>query len=346
MIIIIEGKIGSGKTYFAVNYILKKFFRFDDSILDYVPLKDVKIVTNIDNLQLKHVSLEKEMLEGGYSVFSMEYVKKYPDQNVVYIVDDASNIFDRKFFNKDVFKFFQMSRHEGVDILLITQDIYTLSRELQNLAERTVYAVQRSMRTKNTFVYKFKVDGGTTGISHLNFDQKVALLYKSRSKEELEKTRFEAKKYIITGLVAVVMCVIAFMFFVNWWKGTGSVQAKEMPLKKNELVSSVRVMSKEEIEKIEKRKDDGADLRHENAGNPQAVQEVKEYFASANKNLNEKHFPGCEGQYEVEHKDEKTGAVVKTFKKDSYPDTVFKKIEGGMQIYENGRLAGEIRVNE
>ena len=39
-IISVTGKLGAGKTYWAVNYLIKKYYKWEPEILDYVSRSD------------------------------------------------------------------------------------------------------------------------------------------------------------------------------------------------------------------------------------------------------------------------------------------------------------------
>ncbi|MBT9164894.1 MAG: hypothetical protein DDT23_00905 [candidate division WS2 bacterium] len=140
-------------------------------------------MTNIAGLKLPVKSLDHEIeragsIENYFSVPYHTYHAGSGNKRVVMIIDEAQKIFHRKFYNKDVFYFFQYSRHLGFNIYLITQDVSSLSRELQNLAEYEVRAVRRSLQA-GFFRYLYCIDDQKIGTRNLKRDSKVFAMYRS-----------------------------------------------------------------------------------------------------------------------------------------------------------------------
>ena len=183
---LIQGKIGSGKTYYAVNHVLKSYYTWSDELDSWVPKEkdvDVRVYTNIKNMKLGE-DLDKFISDaGGLSPF---FDNKYQEtfcmnSNVIYIIDEAQsgNYFHRKFYDVNVFLFFQMHRHLGCDIYLITQDVRCLARELQQLAEYVIKAVRRSNSIGKSFTYKFYSGDECFKTKRIKQDQKVFGMYRS-----------------------------------------------------------------------------------------------------------------------------------------------------------------------
>jgi len=221
MIVGIEGKIGSGKTYFAVNHMLRRYFRYDDVIDDYVPIagKPVVILTNVRDFRAEHISLPEQIDKCGMSVFSEEYVNSLrssvPGAHVIYVIDEAQLLFDRKFYDKKVFGFFQMSRHFGVTVYLITQDIEVLSKELRNLLEWRIVARSRSLGVARYFLYFKYVGDEKVATLKLKRDNKVFRFYSSYKFEEGEKPKSVYPKYIVMFVLLVVFAFAGFKFFTG-----------------------------------------------------------------------------------------------------------------------------------
>ncbi len=218
---IIQGKIGSGKTYYAVNHVLRTYLKWDDE-MDLWNKKDtdvdVRIYTNIKNMKLGH-SLDREIENAGglASFFSVKYQENFcMNSNVIYIIDEAQggNYFHRKFYNVDVFLFFQMHRHMGIDIYLITQDTKCLARELQNLAEFVIKAVRRSNSIGKTFTYKFYSGDECFKTKRIKKDNKVFSMYRSMIIGEGEKIKSIPLKHILyfAGLVVCALLIFRFGF--------------------------------------------------------------------------------------------------------------------------------------
>jgi hypothetical protein len=216
---LIQGKIGSGKTYYAVNHVLKSYYTWSDELDSWVPKEkdvDVRIYTNIKNMKLGE-DLDKFIADaGGLSTF---FDNKYQEtfcmnSNVIYIIDEAQsgNYFHRKFYDVNVFLFFQMHRHLGCDIYLITQDVRCLARELQQLAEYVIKAVRRSNSIGKSFTYKFYSGDECFKTKRIKQDQKVFGMYRSMIIGEGEKIKSIPFKHILIFVGLVVCAGLIFRF--------------------------------------------------------------------------------------------------------------------------------------
>lgn len=249
MIAIVTGKLGSGKTYFTVNYILKKFYRYEEPILQYVPLSTVRIITNIRGFRLPHENLMDLICnEAGLpdmtkmrSVFSPEFVQG--EKNVIFIIDEAQSIFPRKFYDVPIFTFFQKARQEGLDIFLITQDVNTLAKEFVVLCEYEINALQRAKRSKNVFVYKYLlVSEGkpeTFKTVSLKFRMDIAQVYTSFVKTEKEKMTFVYKRYLFMAGLALVAALVLLRFAIGTFFGFKGDSGKAHAKKTDSAVSVV-----------------------------------------------------------------------------------------------------------
>lgn len=230
MIAVITGKLGAGKTYFAVQYIIKKYYKYEDFMLQYVPLEAVRIVTNIRGFKLPHEDLNQLILndvgmpdlQKMRSVFNADWVAG--QKNVIFIIDEAQFYFPRKFYDVPVFTFFQKCRQEGIDVFLITQDIFTMAREFTALIEYEIAALQRAKRSKNIFIYKYLLlaEGKPEVFKtvSLKFRMDIAILYTSFVRKEKEKMTFVYKRYIVVACCALVGALIMLKFAVGSFFGT------------------------------------------------------------------------------------------------------------------------------
>lgn len=158
MITLVEGTIGSGKTYFVVSELIRRFFVWDNVEVTFKKFDDdFEIYTNIDGfrhgLDLKNAI---DNVGGIESFFSIEFQRQLTNlKKHIYVIDEAQIYFPRKYYNVKVFNFFQYSRHMGIDVYLITQDIYSLARELQTLNEYHIKVVRRSFSFLGEFRYNY-----------------------------------------------------------------------------------------------------------------------------------------------------------------------------------------------
>jgi len=225
MIRLIGGLPGSGKSYYAANFI-SKYGEYDQLYKTFVITKDVEIFTNLDDLQIKHQSLDGEGgcfdLYGGPSgFFTIENFKRirksWPKSHLLVIIDEAQRIIDDDLLkNKDVAFFFQYHRHLGIDIFLLTNDIASCSKKVVGLCEFLVEAQPRSKGLPGVFRYKFKDTKGNFLYSQsVRLKQEVFGIYKSFTTDETEKPKNVILHWLIMLFVVLILGVIGFKFFVN-----------------------------------------------------------------------------------------------------------------------------------
>ena len=210
---LITGLPGSGKSYYAVWYVASTYF--DRTKSGKFKLKEkfkgIKIISNIEALKLPHLSLDDALKNYNspaqfFSYSSQEKIsKKYPQ--IVYLIDEAQFFFPARFRDDAVFNWFQLHRHFGQDIYLITQVSRLLPDAITNLCEMQIDAVPRS----NTLFfgrdlhYNFLSKGQIVN-KIFKFKRKwVFDLYTSQSSEEIEKPINPFMKYF-----ALILLVLAF----------------------------------------------------------------------------------------------------------------------------------------
>lgn len=257
---LIQGKIGSGKTYYAVQHVINNYYTWDDQTDSWIPKNrdvEIRIFTNIKNMKLGY-DLEYYMKEAGglTSFFNNKYQESFcKGVNTIYIIDEAQSgaFFHRKFYDVGVFLFFQMHRHLGVDIYLITQDIRCLARELQELAEYNIRAVRRSHTVGSYFVYKFYTGNDYKDecfkTKRIKKDQKIFGLYRSMVAKETEKVRSVTYKHMLIFLLLIIGAGVVFKYgFMTALFSSGKVRksVKQAELNNPEVV---QLQSKQVIRK-------------------------------------------------------------------------------------------------
>jgi len=227
----VEGVPGSGKTYYAVHYLLKHFFEYDEFYDEYLEKdgKSVLVISNIENLRIPHLELdiliERFGLEKFFTVENFERIQKqYRVKNIVLVIDEAQKYFPRKFFSKDVFYFFQYHRHLGVDVFLLTQSRTTLAKELVVLSEYIVRAVPRSSQPAFFVYHYFDVDGNKLFTRTLKKDSKVFRAYQSQRVEEVEKPKNVLKSHIFAAAVAFFVSISLIAYTLHSFFSTDDLK--------------------------------------------------------------------------------------------------------------------------
>ena len=241
---IIEGKIGSGKTYYAVNHVFKEYFKWCDNKDAWVQKNTdvkIKIYTNIKKMKIGH-DLDLAIGEAGglNPFFTEDYQVRFCNNcKVIYIIDEAqgSKLFHRRYNDTVVFDYFQLSRHMGSDIYLITQDTQCLAKELRSLAEYHIVAVPRTKSIGKMFTYKFYAGKDHFKTKRIRKDNKVFGLYRSMIEKEAEKINSAVLKYIIMFVVIISLAGVMFKFvFLNIILGMGKSPGQDP---QQEIVQSI-----------------------------------------------------------------------------------------------------------
>lgn len=214
---LITGVPGAGKTYLALKTLLDDYFKWDKKEKGFVPKKEITIITNIDSLDLDHINLDdairasKKNIEG---FFSVEYQEKITNKykRIVYVIDECQRFFDRRFYNKDVFYYFEYHRHLGHDIYLVTQDRMKIAKDISLLCETEIRAVKRTLAIAGEFKYNVLSDGIIIDRKICKPKKYIFALYRSSSGKESKKIKNPVIKILV---VVTVMCAVSFWCLKN-----------------------------------------------------------------------------------------------------------------------------------
>jgi hypothetical protein len=177
------------------------------------------IITNLKDLKVHHLNfddlVERFTIEKFLTIPNFEIIKeKYKARHIVLIIDEAQKYLDSKFYDKDVFYFFQFHRHIGLDIFLLTQSVSTICRQLPPLCEFLLKACPRSKGIVGSFRYKFTDGKGLTQFSKaIRKRQQVFAMYQSFSSDEVEKPKNVLTHWIVMLAVVSIVVIIGFKGF-------------------------------------------------------------------------------------------------------------------------------------
>ena len=211
---VIDGVPGGGKSYYAVRHLAKNYF-IKDTDGEYYPdpNKSILIVTNIDGFKPDHRSLNECIQETGedYRYFftedyQREFTQRYEGRNIIYLIDEAQKIFRRNDKNLNhVFSYFELHRHFGHDIYLITQNVKKLPTDITTLVEYIISATPRVRSLAGEFKYKWHSDGEKLKIETVRPSQGIFNLYKSMDSKETEKIKNPVMRTVAFVMVAAIL---------------------------------------------------------------------------------------------------------------------------------------------
>ena len=244
MFILVDGIMGSGKTYYAVNYIYEnrgKYhriftningFKFFDNIeplyFDYAPdgskslldyFSDLKDI--YDRPDTTDDDLHSYLIENNFIIRNGESFKPF-----LVVIDEAQNYFDKK---NDLLIWMQTyHRHLYCDFILITQAYNLLYSSYHKQFEYFVHAIPLSRQLfTNKFKYQKHVSvpyrdtkpGTKVGDILLPHKKDVFSMYQSGDKVRVKSF---IHKYIYYFLGFVFLMIVGFIFFVNYFFGSHS----------------------------------------------------------------------------------------------------------------------------
>jgi len=221
---IITGKPGSGKTFYAVKHLRDKYYKNKNGA--WIKDNNITIISNIKNLTLKHKNLEEILKSEDVTIhefFTVTYQKKYTEnKNVVYFIDECQQYFDKRFYNKEVFYYFQTHRHLGHDIYLITQNIQLIPIQIKEVAEIEIHAVPRNISFFGEFKYTIKSNNEAIDKELLKKDNRIFRLYTSFSRKENERIKNPLVKYV--GIAFALLLIASIVFYKTFF---GVAEARE-----------------------------------------------------------------------------------------------------------------------
>lgn len=225
MIQLIEAPPRSGKSFFVVNYLVR-FTEYDALYNEYVLQNNVLIISNIEGLKIRHWTLdyclEKLPIEEFFTIENFENIKKKTGKNhIILAIDECHRLFPAGYKNKDVYDFFAYHGHIGLDILLCTQGIDSMSRMFNPLLEYVVKASPRSKKAFKYFTYKYHdLKGRFLYDKRLRENKLVFNAYSSFRQDEVNKP-----KSALVGWYAFILICFSLGGFL-FYKGLTDIKNK------------------------------------------------------------------------------------------------------------------------
>lgn len=227
---IIQGVPGSGKTYYAVRHLAKNYCEKSEDGVYYLK-DDVTVITNIDSFKPDHHDLRESIRQikredgkpaSADDFFNLPFQQALTDEiggQIVYIIDEAQRFWrkgDRG--HHEVYEYFELHRHLGHDIYLVTQNARKLPGDLVCLAEYIIDAAPRTRSLVGEMKYKWLSDGEVIKREAWKPEQAIFDLYKSMDMGESEKIRNPVVRTVLSVFILVI-CVFGggFWYFKTHW---------------------------------------------------------------------------------------------------------------------------------
>jgi len=212
---IITGVPGSGKSFYAVNY-LRKFCTYDPLYKSMNLDSEVLLVTNIEDVKIQHISFDAFRENGLMNVENLkQFMIERRFKRCIMIVDEAQRHFSNLKNENELF-FFEYHRHLGIDVFLVLQTVSALPRRVVELSEYVIEALPRSYAITG-FRYKAKDSktGQTLYSIMIKKDLTVFQLYKSFDVDEMEKPKAVVLRKYALGIAVVLGSLALAVYFLT-----------------------------------------------------------------------------------------------------------------------------------
>ncbi|MEG3344491.1 zonular occludens toxin domain-containing protein [Pseudoalteromonas sp. B5MOD-1] len=236
----ISGKTGGGKSYEAVvRHIIPTVTEHKRKVVTNLPL-------NVEHFCSIYGEYCRDLIEvidgefhnyGGQRPFSKkEHYLQYEDwQNeegnrVYFFVDECHLALPQQGTDKEVKQFYDMHRHYGFDIMLITQNFRKVDRDIRDLVANHYRAIKKSMMGQDD-KYILKVHDGSSATNatvvathEREYEAKYFKFYKSHTKSDQsvkEAAPSDIKKWYDNWFIkgSIVFFIVAlFLLYLGFKK--------------------------------------------------------------------------------------------------------------------------------
>ena len=170
MIYGIVGKPGGGKSYEAVVYHIIPALSKGRKVITNLPLNiELLALTFGDEVRELVSVIDGKLTDFGSNERPFSSIKDYNDdwrndkgQAALYVVDEAHMVLPTRGCNVPILEWYSMHRHHGIDIVLITQNLRKLNRDIKDMIELT-YSCQKNTALGSPNTYTQKVRTGAAG---------------------------------------------------------------------------------------------------------------------------------------------------------------------------------------
>lgn len=214
MIIVLEGVMGSGKTYEAVAYHILPALKSGRKVVTNIPLNREIFAAWYGLHMLDLILVCEDYIDeetGDYKVsfdshkdFMDEWRDPLTGQSPLYVVDEAHIPFTTSRENRmhQLFIHASLSRRLGHDWVLITQDINNIFKPIARLVQSVHYMRKRVAVGSYKSYYHFVYEGLTKGKKYITknvryYDPDIFKLYKSHIGAEVDEAQLKVSQFRI-----------------------------------------------------------------------------------------------------------------------------------------------------
>lgn len=226
MILCYQGSPGSGKTYDAVNRVVENLKRGRvvytniDGLDDSLNREVIKVLTNLDDYEIsqKLIFLSSDQIACFW---------KHAKAGSMVVIDEIHNWFNSRDWqsakNREFASWASTHRHQGYDVIMITQNIQKVDSQVRSVVEFTYEYRKLNMfgpLFKNRYICYAYMGGEATGKpmgkNTRTYNQKIFAAYKSYITGDVKElgiqTQFNILKHPIFYSIPVVLILFLYFF--------------------------------------------------------------------------------------------------------------------------------------
>jgi len=192
MIYGIVGRPGGGKSYEAVAYQVLPALKEGRKVITNLPLQIDHFVAVLgEEVRELIVVIDGKLNDFGSMERPFSKVADYNDewrndkgQGPLYVVDEAHMTLPNKNLNTEILEWYSLHRHYGVDIVLVTQNLRKIHRDIKDMVEVTYYCAKNTaLGSNNTYTRKVRsgANGDVVNTSIRKYEQAYFPFYKSHT---------------------------------------------------------------------------------------------------------------------------------------------------------------------
>jgi len=190
MINLLMGPPGAGKSYEAVVYHIYEALKKGRKVITNLPVNvdefDKKIPGSKELIEKREPTLENPRPFGKGEDYGDDW---RGEQGIgpLYVIDECHKMIPKGTTSRSVEEWYAEHRHEGADVLLITQSYGKISTAIRDMVQ-LVYRVRKAtaLGSKNKYIRKVQdgIRGEVVNENVRTYDPKMFPLYKSHTKSQ------------------------------------------------------------------------------------------------------------------------------------------------------------------
>ncbi|MFA0570311.1 zonular occludens toxin domain-containing protein [Vibrio gallaecicus] len=192
MIYGIVGRPGGGKSYEAVAFQVIPALKSGRKVITNLPLQIEHFVAVLgEEVRDLIVVIDGQLNDFGSVERPFSKVSDYSDewrnekgQGPLYVVDEAHMTLPNRSLNTEILEWYSLHRHYGVDIILVTQNLRKIHRDIKDMIEVTYKCAKNTaLGSNNTYTRKVLsgANGDTVNTSIRKYEQAYFPFYKSHT---------------------------------------------------------------------------------------------------------------------------------------------------------------------